>query len=63
MRSSFMTVLALRMRPRKYDERSLTGSDGGTRSRVVEAGRRAPCLERRVRAGGQLGWWGGGGWR
>ena len=33
------------------------------RFRVEEAGRREPCLERRSRAGGQLGLWGGGGFR
>jgi hypothetical protein len=44
------------MRPRKYDSSSLTGNVGGTRSSVVEAGSRAPCLLRRSRAGGQLGW-------
>lgn len=63
MRSSLSRELAFRIRPKKYDSRSLTGSVGGMRSSVVAAGRRAPCLERSSRAGGQLGWFGGGGER
>jgi hypothetical protein len=63
MRSSFKTELALRMRPRKYDSRSLTGRLVGTRSSVEEAGRRAPCLLKSSRAGGQLGLLGGDGVR
>ena len=39
------------------------GWDGGMRSRVVDAGRRAPCLDRSDRAGGQFGGLGGGGVR
>lgn len=39
------------------------GRTEGMRSRVEEAGRRAPCLERRERAGAQLGLCGGGGVR
>ena len=63
MRSSLRSEFALRIRPKKYDSRSLTGRLGGIRSRVVAAGNRAQCLETSSRAGGQLGWCGGGGVR
>jgi hypothetical protein len=63
IRSEFRTEFAFRMRPRKYDSRSRTGSEAGTRSSVDDAGSRAPCLLRSERAGGQLGACGGGGVR
>jgi len=63
IRSSFIVEFALRIRPRKYDSNSLTGSVGGTKSSVVLAGSRAPWRLRRSSAGGQLGWCGGGGAR
>lgn len=45
---------AARIRPRKYDSRSATGSVAGMMSSVEDAGRREPCLESSDRAAGQF---------
>ena len=51
MRVSLMALLALRMRPRKYDSSSETGRESGMRESVEAAGRRDPCFDRRSSAG------------
>ncbi len=63
MRVSDTTLFAARMRPRKYDARSATGSVSGMSDSVEVAGKREPCLERRDNAGSRFGSCGGGGVR
>lgn len=63
IRASFTIEFAARMRPRKYEFNSATGRVLGMRFSVEAAGSLEPCLESRSKAGGQFGWFGGGGVR
>lgn len=63
IRLSFKMLLAARILPWKYDSRFLTGSTSGISSSVEEAGIRAPCFARILRAGPHCGLCGCGGER